>query len=116
MEKQLFEDLRESLKQAGAISRGEMLAARRIVYTAEEVEAVRQGRAHEVKAARTAREVKAVRERLALSQSEFAKLMQVNVRTLQNWEQGHRCPTGPAAALLKLVNGAPETALKVLYA
>ena len=63
-----------------------------------------------------AHEVKAIRQRLELSQGEFAKLIQVNVRTLQNWEQGHRHPTGPAAALLKLVNGAPEVALKVLHA
>lgn len=116
MDKQIFNELKESLKQAAAISKGEAAPARRIVYSAEEVQAIREGRTHEVKAARTAVEVKTIRERLQLSQNEFAKLIQVNVRTLQNWEQGHRQPTGPAAALLRLVNGAPEVALKVLHA
>lgn len=110
-----FNELRESLQQAVAISKGEAEPARRIVYTDEEVELIRQGRGQEVKSARMAKEVRAIRERLELSQSEFAKLIQVNVRTLQNWEQGHRHPTGPAAALLKLVSGAPEIALKVLH-
>jgi len=116
MDKQLFEEIKESLKQAVAISKGEAEPARRIVYTDEEVRLIREGRGQEVKAARMAHEVKAIRQRLELSQGEFAKLIQVNVRTLQNWEQGHRHPTGPAAALLKLVNGAPEIALKVLHA
>ena len=116
MDKPMFNELKESLKQAVAISTGKAEPARRIVYTDEEVTAIREGRAYEVKATRTALEVKEVRERLRLSQSEFAKLIRVNVRTLQNWEQGHRCPTGPAVALLKLVNGAPEVALKVLHA
>jgi len=35
-------------------------------------------------------------------------------RTLQNWEQRHRNPTGPAIALLKIVERAPEVAVKVL--
>jgi putative transcriptional regulator len=96
MDKQMFNELKESIKQATAISREEAEPARRIIYTDEEV--------------------KAIRERLDLSQTEFAKLIQVNVRTLQNWEQGRRYPTGPAAALLKLVNGAPEVAMKVLHA
>jgi DNA-binding transcriptional regulator YiaG len=116
MDKRIFEGIREGLKEAVAISKGEMEPARRIVYTDEEVKAIREGHGAEVKAARMAREVKAIRERLELSQAEFAKLIQVNVRTLQNWEQGHRHPTGPAAALLKLVNGAPEIALRVLHA
>jgi len=116
MDKQLFNELKESLKEAVAISKGEVEPSRRITYTDEEVRLIREGRGQEVKAVRMAYEVKAIRERLELSQSEFAKLIQVNIRTLQNWEQGHRHPTGPAAALLKLVNGAPDVALKVLHA
>jgi len=38
------------------------------------------------------------------------------VRTLQNWEQRRRRPTGPAAALLQIVANAPETALQALHA
>ena len=115
MDKPTFTILKESLREAAAISKGEAAPARRIAYTDEEVKAIREGRGQEVKAARMAQEVKGIRERLELSQTAFAKLIQVNVRTLQNWEQGHRHPTGPAAALLKLVDGAPEVALKVLH-
>lgn len=41
--------------------------------------------------------VRAIRERTGLSQSEFADLIGVSIKTLQNWEQDHR-PTGPAAS------------------
>jgi putative transcriptional regulator len=41
--------------------------------------------------------------------------MRVSVRTLQNWEQHRRNPTGPAAALLKIVWTAREMALKSLH-
>lgn len=63
----------------------------------------------------TAPDVKAAREQIGLSQSEFARLMQVSVKTLQNWEQHRRQPTGPAAALLKIVLTAPDIALKTLH-
>ena len=106
MDKQIFADLKESLKQAVAISKGEARPARRIAFTPEEVAAIKAGRGPEVRAERLSRacdasqDVKAIREQLELSQAEFAGLIQVNVRTLQNWEQKRRCPTGPAAALL----------------
>jgi putative transcriptional regulator len=51
-----------------------------------------------------------------LSQREFAGLMRVSIKTLQNWEQNRRHPTGPAAALLKIVVTAPDLALKTLHA
>ena len=49
-----------------------------------------------------------------LSQSQFAKLFGVSVKTLQNWEQAHRQPTGPAAALLRSVEREPATTLRAL--
>ena len=61
-------------------------------------------------------DVKAVREQMGLSQSEFARLMHGCVKTLQNWEQRRRNPTGPAAALLKIVLTAPDVAIKALHA
>ena len=64
----------------------------------------------------TTPDAKAVREQIGLSQSEFAQLMQVSIKTLQNWEQHRRNPTGPAAALLKIVLTAPDVALKALHA
>jgi DNA-binding transcriptional regulator YiaG len=42
--------------------------------------------------------------------------MRVSIKTLQNWEQRRRKPTGPAAALLRIVSAAPEVALKSLHA
>lgn len=95
MEQALFDDLVQSLKEAKAIARGEMPASRRMTVASQDV--------------------KLVREQIGLSQSEFASLMRVSVKTLQNWEQHRRNPTGPAAALLKIVSTAPELALKTLH-
>lgn len=59
-------------------------------------------------------DVKRIREAARISQSEFAKLIGVNLRTLQNWEQARTRPTGPARALLKIVASDP-TALEALH-
>src|SRR6266508_631351 len=45
---------------------------------------------------------KVIRTRLNLSQSAFAGLMYVRLRTLQDWEQGRHKPSGPALALLRI--------------
>jgi putative transcriptional regulator len=50
-----------------------------------------------------------------LSQGEFAGLIRVSIKTLQNWEQHRRNPTGPAAALLQIVSKSPSFALESLY-
>jgi len=86
----------QSLKEAQAIARGSATASRRFTTSPHDV--------------------KAVREQIGLSQSEFASLMRVSVKTLQNWEQHRRTPTGPAAALLNIVRTAPDVALKALHA
>ncbi|MEX0738338.1 MAG: type II toxin-antitoxin system MqsA family antitoxin [Pseudohongiella sp.] len=49
-----------------------------------------------------------IRMKLNLSQSAFAGLMGVSVRTLQDWEQGRRDPQGPAVALLRIAEQHPE--------
>jgi putative transcriptional regulator len=49
-----------------------------------------------------------------LSQAKFAKVLDVEVRTLQNWEQGHRNPTGPARALLRAIEKDPKHVLAAL--
>lgn len=49
-----------------------------------------------------------VRQNLELSQSEFAALMGVSIRTLQEWEQGRRHPSGPALSLLRIAQKHPE--------
>ena len=48
------------------------------------------------------------RSRVGLSQSEFAKLLGVSVRTLQDWEQGRREPTGAAQTLLRVAEQHPR--------
>ena len=48
------------------------------------------------------------RSRVGLSQSEFAKLLGVSVRTLQDWEQGRREPTGAAQTLLRVAERHPR--------
>jgi putative transcriptional regulator len=50
----------------------------------------------------------AIRLKLKMSQSAFAGLMGVSVRTLQDWEQGRREPQGPAIALLRIAEQHPE--------
>src|SRR5438552_2032464 len=61
-------------------------------------------------------DIRAIREAARISQSQFAKLIGVNVRTLQNWEQHRTRPTGPARALLKIVASDPKSAIKALHA
>ena len=51
------------------------------------------------------------RSRLGMSQSELADLMGVSTRTLQDWEQGRRKPTGAAQTLLRVVIAHPEALL-----
>ncbi len=94
MNKADFAELTKSIKQAGRIRRGETKASRRFEITPLDI--------------------KAIRARLALSQSEFALLIGVSKATLQNWEQGRRTPEGPARALLRVVEKKPEAVLEAL--
>ena len=55
-----------------------------------------------------------IRAKLKLSQAAFAGLMGVSLRTVQDWEQGRRVPTGPAMNLLRLYDAMPEAITKVL--
>lgn len=55
------------------------------------------------------------RAKVGLSQSAFAQLIGVSLRTLQDWEQGRRRPTGAAQTLLRVASQHPE-ALRDLQA
>jgi putative transcriptional regulator len=55
-----------------------------------------------------------VRRRVGLSQVAFARRIGVPVDTVRNWEQGKRAPQGPARALLRIIDRAPEAALQAL--
>lgn len=52
-----------------------------------------------------------IRSKLNLSQSTFASMMGVSLRTVQDWEQGRRVPSGPAKALLRIAEQKPEVFL-----
>lgn len=53
------------------------------------------------------------RERTGLSQARFARLLGVSVRTLQDWEQGRRAPSGAARTLLMIAAKNPQALLDV---
>ena len=81
----------------------------------EILEGIREVKAHKageiVLRTRTLKEPsppQVIRAKLNLSQSAFAGLMGVSLRTVQDWEQGRRKPSGPAAALLRIAEQKPE--------
>jgi putative transcriptional regulator len=90
-----FDRLCQSIEQAGAIRRGVRKPSRVFRYSEPDV--------------------KAIRERLGLTQERFAALIGVSGRTLQNWEQGRRQPEGPAKALLRVVEREPQAVLQALH-
>jgi putative transcriptional regulator len=57
---------------------------------------------------------KGIRARAKLTQAEFAARIGVPIETVRNWEQGKRSPRGPARALLKMIDQAPQVAFAVL--
>jgi putative transcriptional regulator len=57
---------------------------------------------------------RAIRAAARMTQAEFAARIGVPVETVRNWEQGKRSPRGPARALLRMIEGAPEIAFSVL--
>lgn len=57
--------------------------------------------------------VNEIREKTGLSQSQFSELLGVSVRTLQDWEQGRRAPSGAARTLLLIANKNPQSLLDV---
>ena len=58
-------------------------------------------------------DVSTIREKTGLSQSRFAELLGVSVRTLQDWEQGRRAPSGAARTLLLVADRNPRALLAV---
>ena len=89
-----FNDLIKSIRQVGKIKRGEL----------------RPSRVFEFKPVN----IKKIRSDLDLSQPMFARMIGVSPKTLKNWEQGRRQPTGPAQALLKVVQDYPEIVARSL--
>ena len=54
-----------------------------------------------------------IRYKLSLSQTAFAGLMGVSLRTIQDWEQGRRKPSGPAIALLRIAEQKPDVFMQL---
>ena len=59
-------------------------------------------------------DVCAIRTKTLLSQTQFAELLGVSVRTLQDWEQGRRSPSGAARKLLLVVDKNPQAVLEAV--
>lgn len=78
---------------------------------AEILEGIRQIKSGKHGRVTTLPSVAEIRGRIGLSQSQFAKLMGVSVRTLQDWEQGRRAPSGPARTLLIVADRNPRALL-----
>jgi putative transcriptional regulator len=62
----------------------------------------------------TAVDVKKIRAKIGMSQSEFASAFGISVSTLRHWERGDRTPHGPALVLLNVVAKEPKAVLKAL--
>jgi putative transcriptional regulator len=58
-------------------------------------------------------DISGIREKIGLSKARFAILLGVSVRTLQDWEQGRRAPSGAARTLLLIAQRAPQALLEV---
>ena len=91
MKDELFDELVEGVKEAGAYLRGEVDPAA-VSFVGEP-------------------DPRAIRERLSLTQEEFAAALCISVATLRNWEQGRREPSGPAMRLLQIAAKRPDILL-----
>lgn len=91
MKDELFTELMESVKEGARILNGETAPSRTFVFSPKSIKEIRQS--------------------YHLTQAEFAQLLDVSLRTYQNWEQGRREPEGPAKVLLKVAAAHPEAIL-----
>ena len=95
MKKAQFEDLLASVEQMDDIVKGKKSASRVFEFSDSRV--------------------KTIREKTGLTQDRFALLIGVSKRTLENWEQGRRHPTGPAKTLLRLLDADAKRVIETLH-
>jgi putative transcriptional regulator len=95
MKKAAFNQILQSVREAGAYLRGSHKAATRVDRISPD-------------------SIAAVRAKLGLSQTQFAHAIGISLDTLQNWEQGRRRPTGPAKVLLRVAARHPEAILEAV--
>lgn len=96
MDERQFAELKESIAQMKAIVDGEVEPARVTTFDIPDVAEIRH--------------------RMGLTQSEFATVLGISTRTLQEWEQGRRTPRGPARSLLLVARHAPDVVLESVRA
>ena len=75
-----------------------------LLQSVREMKAGRRGRVHKIKVS----PIVAARTKTGLSQAQFAQLLGVSVRTLQDWEQGRREPSGAANTLIRIAARRPD--------
>ena len=80
-----------------------------LLKSVRQMKAGRAGKIHKVAVS----PVISARMKSGLSQSAFAKLLGVSVRTLQDWEQGRRQPSGAAKTLIAIADRSPKVLLEV---
>ena len=95
MNNEMFNELIESVNEAGQILKGKKKPSRSFEFPELAV--------------------KEIREKMGLTQFRFAMLIGVSKRTLENWEQGRRKPTGPANALLRALKADPKHVVEALH-
>jgi putative transcriptional regulator len=94
MKDELFDELVASVREGGAILRGEAKPSRAFVVDGPNI--------------------KRIRTNYKLSQGQFAALLGISVGTLRNWEQGRRVPDGPARILLQVAARHPDAVWDVV--
>jgi len=94
MKEKDFANLVASIKEAGLIKTGKLPPSRRFEFSPLDI--------------------KAIREKLKKTQSEFALMIGVSISTLQKWEQGKSQPEGPAKVLLKVASKNPRAMVEAL--
>jgi putative transcriptional regulator len=94
MKEELFNELLKSVQEGAKILKGQAKPSRTFQMTPPAIREIRQN--------------------YHLTQAEFAQLIQVSLRTLQNWEQGRRVPEGPAKVLLRVAAVHPEAILDMV--
>ena len=80
-----------------------------LLQTVQEMKADKRGRVHRIEVS----SVIEARHKVGLSQAQFAELLGVSKRTLQDWEQGRREPSGAAKSLLEIARKRPEVLLEI---
>jgi putative transcriptional regulator len=94
MKDEMFNELLESVRQAGDIRKGTRKPSRHTIIEEPDVAAIR--------------------EKYKMTQQEFSSLLGISTGTLRNWEQGRRKPHGPAKVLLKIAEKRPNAILESL--